>query len=161
MGGSRSQPKQEKSEPQPPIIDPMIAFLAAQKQQQAKADAAKAELEKKKQIETQNEQARQSGMQAQQQGETAARSALSGMNVGQQAQDQATMAAQQKTSAPIGGATPSPVADAGQYRQASLGTMGGQQGATAMAANAGVGGGQQRNNQFQVPATTGLTFGGA
>jgi hypothetical protein len=30
-----------------------------------------------------------------------------------------------------------------------------------MAANAGAGGTQQRNNQFQVPATTGLTFGGA
>jgi hypothetical protein len=83
------------------------------------------------------------------------------MNVGQQAQDQATMAAQQKTSAPITGATPSPPVDVGQYRQASLGTMGGQQGAAAMAANAGVGGGQQRGNQFQVPATTGLTFGGA
>ena len=83
------------------------------------------------------------------------------MNVGQQAKDQATHAAQQKTSAPIGGATASPVEDVGQYRQASLGTMGGQQGAAAMAANAGAGGTQQRSNMFSVPTTTGLTFGGA
>jgi predicted NUDIX family NTP pyrophosphohydrolase len=83
------------------------------------------------------------------------------MNVGQQAQDQATVAAQQKTSTPMGGATSSPTADVGQYRQASLGTMGGQQGAAAMAANAGAGGTQQRSNMFSVPTTTGLTFGGA
>ena len=91
-----------------------------------------------------------------QQGEAAARSALSGMNVGQQAQDQASMAAQQKTGAMATGT------DVGQYRQASLGGMAtGQQGAAAMAANAGAGGGQQRSNMFSVPTATGLTFGGA
>jgi hypothetical protein len=39
--------------------------------------------------------------------------------------------------------------------------MAGQQGAAALAANAGVGGSQQRSNMFSVPTTTGLTFGGA
>ena len=139
----------------------MIAFMAMQQQQQAAQAAAEAEKQRKAKIEAQNEQSRQAGMQAQQQGETAARSALSGMNVGQQTQDQATMAAQQNASAPIGGGTPATTPDVGQYRQASLGTMGGQQGAMAMAANAGAGGTQQRSNMFSVPTTTGLTFGGA
>ena len=154
MGGSRSQPQ---SKPEPPRVDPMIAFMAMQQQQQS-AQAAAAQ---KAQEEALKQSQIAAGTQAQQQGESAARSALTGMNVGQQAQDQATLAAQQKTSAPTGGASSTAAGDVGQYRQASLGTMGGQQGAVAMAANSGIGGTQQKNNQFQVPATTGLTFGGA
>ena len=108
MGGSKSKPKQEQQQQQPSGPDPMIAFMAMQQQQQA-AQAAAAQ---KAQEEALKQSQITAGTQAQQQGEAAAKNALSGMNVGQQAQDQATVAAQQKASTPIGGATTTP-ADAG------------------------------------------------
>jgi hypothetical protein len=164
MGGSKSTPKQQnapvsakaKVAPSVDTMAPYMAMLQSQQAIQARQDAAAAELQQQAQINAQNEQARQAGMVAMQQGEAAARSALGGMNVGQQMQDQASMAAQQKAGAMATGT------DVGQMRQASLGGMAaGQQGAAAMAANAGAGGGQQRSNMFSIPTTTGLTFGGA
>jgi hypothetical protein len=135
---------------------PYMAMLQSQQAMQAQQDSAAAEMQRQAQINAQNEQARQAGMVAMQQGEAAARNALGGMNVGQQAQDQTSMAAQQKMGEAATGT------GVGQMRQASLGGMAaGQQGAAAMAANAGVGGGQQRSNMFSVPTTTGITFGGA
>lgn len=159
MGGSRSStPKQPKSKTEASPMDVALPFMAMMQQQQSMQSqqaSAEAEAQRQAQLQAQIQAQQQAGMQAQQAGEAAAQNALSGMNVGQQAQDQSAIAGQQKAA---GFATP----DVGQIRQASLGTMaGGQQGAASQAANIGAGGTPQRANMFNLPTAVGLTFGGA
>jgi len=158
MGGSKSQPKKDKSAPQAQSsMEPMLAYMAMQQQQQsqqASADAAAAaEAQRQAQIQAQT----QAGQQAQMQGEQAAKQALGGMNTAQQVKDAAIVSQQ------AGGASATGGIDVGQARQQSLQQMGAQPTMTTplRMANQGVGGTQQSLNKFATPATTGLTFGGS
>lgn len=159
MGGSKSQPQQKQA----PTLDPMIAFMAMQQQQQAAQAAAAAEAQRQAQIQAQT----QAGQQAQFQSETAARQSLADMNTAQQAQDKSTLAAQPASNA--GNAATGGGMDVNATRQASLQQMGagaaaaGQPTMTTATgmANQGVGGTQQKVNQFATPTATGLTFGGS
>lgn len=144
-----------------PASDPAIqqaaqrtqAALVAQRAEAALAaqQASAAESRRQAEIKAQMQAQTEAGRQAQLQGESAARQSLSGMNAAQQAQNKTTASSQSSVTGGGGGF------DMNQNRQASLQQFSGG----TPQINQGSGGTQRPSNLYNLPAISGLTFGGA
>lgn len=161
-GGGKSKPEKQESAPAP---DPMIKYLAKmQKDQAAQAEAAR-----KAQEEAIIESQRQSALASARQGEMAAQQMLSQAGAMQQAKDIAAQQAQQQASTTAGASAIGGGFDIGKAQQEQAANLAGIGSIPTGARlpfygmtteNAGVGATGKSANIFNLPKSTGLTFGG-
>lgn len=164
-GGGGSKPK-----PQPqPSEDPMMKYLVKMQQDQKTGQIAQAEAVRKAQQDAMLETQRQAAMASARQGEMAAQQSLSQAGAIQKAQDIAAAEAQQKAFGSAGSAAIGGGFDIGKARRDQAANLAGTGNIPSMAGLPyyGMDSNQpemsprgRMANMFNLPKTSGLTFGG-
>jgi hypothetical protein len=159
-GGGGKKPKPQQSGP-----DPMMAYLAQMQADQARQAEAARKAQEQAMLETQ----RQSALASTRQGELAAQQSLSQAGAMQKAQDIAAAEAQQKAFGSAGTSAIGGGFDIGKARGEQAANLAGTGNIPSMAGlpyygmeadTMGIGPKSRTANMFNLPKTSGLTFGG-